>query len=431
MTLADMPVALRRYVTAVILGGLLLAAGVALRGADGLDGAVWVRAVLLVLLAAVTFGRPIRIGHRYSYDVSEVVHIAMVVLFPPWLPGILVLLAIGLPLVRPPWRSVGSLFNLGQAAIYVTAGALSLAALRHWPDAGPSVAGLPPIGAIVVTAVVMLAVNTALVSGAIAFQTGARFWRLWRGEVTNVGGTYTALVALGVVAALIVRDYPLALVPLALPAGMAQYALRREVQLRTDTRAALAALVDVIELRDPYTAGHSERVAALARAIAVRLGLTGEEADLIETAGRVHDLGKVAINPTLLTKPGPLDETEWHQLRQHPVKGAAVVERFAGYHGCAELVRRHHERWNGSGYPDGLAAERIPLGARILGVADAFDAMTSQRPYRLATGSAAALCELQAGANVDWDPDVVLALVELQREATTPALVPDPRPVLA
>lgn len=431
MTRADMPAALQRYVVVVTVGGPLLAIGVAVGAVGDLDTGSWARAILLLVLAAVTFGRPLQIAHRFSYDVSEVVHVAMVLLFPVWLPGLLVLLANGPRLVLRPNRSVDRFFNLGQAATYVSVGAVCLAALRDRAIFGPPLAGLAPPAAIVAAAAVMLLVNSALVAGAISLDAGARFWRLWRVGVFQVAGTYVALVALGVVVALIVRDYPLALAPLALPAGLALYALRREVQLRADTRAALAALVDVIELRDPYTAGHSERVAALARAIAVRLGLTAEEADVIETAGRVHDLGKVAINPTLLTKPGPLDETEWHQLRQHPVMGAAVVGRFVGYRGCAELVRHHHERWNGTGYPDGLAAERIPLGARILGVADAFDAMTSQRPYRLATGSAAALCELQAGANVDWDPDVVQALAELQREATPPALVPDPRPVLA
>ncbi|HEU5433038.1 MAG TPA: HD domain-containing phosphohydrolase, partial [Thermomicrobiales bacterium] len=148
------------------------------------------------------------------------------------------------------------------------------------------------------------------------------------------------------------------------------------------------------------------------------LGLTGEEADLLDTAGRVHDLGKVAMSPSLLSKQGPLDEDEWRQVRQHPVNGAAILERFAGYRECSLLVRHHHEWWDGSGYPAGLAADAIPLGSRILAVADAFDAMTSARAYRQAQGPDAAMRILEAGAGAQWDPRVVQAFLEHRRQAT-------------
>ncbi|HEU0114307.1 MAG TPA: HD-GYP domain-containing protein, partial [Thermomicrobiales bacterium] len=241
------------------------------------------------------------------------------------------------------------------------------------------------------------------------------------GHLRNVAPTCLALVALGIVTALVVRDYPVALAPLILPAGLAQYALQREVQLRTDTREALAALIDVVELRDPYTAGHSRRVAESAGALALWLGLTGEEADLVDTAGRVHDLGKIAMSPTLLSKQGPLDEEEWRQVQQHPVNGAAILERFAGYRQCSVLVRHHHERWDGTGYPAGLAGEAIPLGSRILAVADAFDAMTSTRAYRPAQGPDAAMRILERGAGGQWDPRVVAAFAEYRRQAAVAA----------
>ena len=433
MTLAEMSLPLRRYVLAVIAGGPLLVVAVALlAGVGGMSAADWARALVLTLLAALSYGRPLRVAHKFSYDVSDVVHVAMILLFPPWIPGILVGVAGGLSLVlRPAWRDA-ELFNIGQAMLYVTVGAVGLDLFAAQANSGPSPAGLPPLGAIAVSAVVSLLANMALVAGAIARETGARFWRLLRGQVADVAVTYAALVALGVVVSLIVRDYPLALAPLVLPAGLAQYALRREVQLRADTRAALAALVDVVELRDPYTAGHSMRVATMARDLAVWMGLPGEEADLIETAGRVHDLGKVAMTPALLFKTGPLTEEEWTYVRQHPVHGAAIVEKFAGYRGCAVLVRHHHERWDGTGYPEGLAGEEIPLGARILAVADAFDAMTSARAYRPASGPETVLAVLEAGAGAQWDPRVVGAFVEYRRRATAGAGVNvAPRPVPA
>jgi HD-GYP domain-containing protein (c-di-GMP phosphodiesterase class II) len=432
MTFAQMPTRLRRYVLAVVIGGPLLVAAVALRGGEGMDAATWLRAAVLTALVGISYGRPLRVAHKFSYDVSEVGHVAMILLLPASLPGILVGLAGGAHLLRRwAWRN-GEVFNVAQVMTYVTAGALALDLLRGSPQLGPAPAGLPPLGAIAAAAAVMLLVNMGLVAGAISLQTGARFWRQLRGHVSGMAPVFAMLVALGVVAALIVRDYPVALAPLILPAALAQYALWREVQLRADTRAALAALVDVVELRDPYTAGHSERVAMLARGLAVRMGLTGEEADLVETAGRVHDLGKVAMHPALLSKSGSLDDDDWRQIRQHPVQGAAIVARFAGYRGCAALVRHHHERWDGTGYPAGMAGDDIPLGARILAVADAYDAMTSARAYRPAMGRDKVLAILESGAGVQWDPRAVRTFVEWQREEATaadPALAP--RPVLA
>lgn len=419
--LAEMNGPLRRYLIAVTVGGPLLVAVVAAQGIGGMAPADWLRALLLTVLASLSYGRPLRVAHKLSFDASDVVHVAMILLFPPWVPGILVGVAGIVSHVQRPTERDPELFNIGQAIVYVTVGALALDLIAGQPNVGPSLAGLPPLGAIAVAAAVALLVNVALVAGAITFHTGARFWRLLRGHIASVAPTYAALAALGVVVALIVRDYPLALAPLILPAGLAQYALRREVQLRADTRAALASLVDVVELRDPYTAGHSGRVATTARDVAVWMGLPGEEADLVETAGRVHDLGKVAMNPVLLTKIGPLTEEEWRLVRQHPVQGAAIVEKFAGYRGCAPLVRHHHERWDGAGYPEGLAGDEIPLGARIIAVADAFDAMTSARAYRPASGPDAVLKTIEQGAGTQWDPRVVEAFLEYRRRATTEA----------
>jgi HD-GYP domain-containing protein (c-di-GMP phosphodiesterase class II) len=422
MTLAEMPPLLRRYVAAVVAAApLLLAAVAVLFGWGDLAADDWLPAFLLTLLAAISYSRPLSVAEKFSYDVSDALHIAMILLFPPWAPGLLVGVGGAAYLARRNSWTASEIFNIAQMAIYVTAAAACLAALERFADLGPAPAQLPAAGSIVAAAAVLLLVNMALVAGAIAFQTGARFWRLLRGLVTDVAATYTALGALGLVVALIARDYPLALAPLALPAALAQYALRREVRLRADTRKALASLVDIVELRDPYTAGHSQRVAESARHLAIWLGLPGEEADLVETAGRVHDLGKVAMDPALLTKAGPLTEEEWAQVRRHPIHGAAIVEKFAGYRGCAPLVRHHHERWDGAGYPDGLAGEAIPLGARILAVADAYDAMTSARAYRPAAGPDTVLKTIEAGAGSQWDPRVVEAFLEHRRRVTTEA----------
>ncbi len=225
-------------------------------------------------------------------------------------------------------------------------------------------------------------VNTGLVAVPGALQVGTSPFRVWRQTFLLDLVPHVVLTVVGVLAAVIVVDQPLVLPLVLLPGVLLQRSVRQSVNLRMETRQALASLVEVIELRDPYTAGHSRRVAETARAIAEWLGLTAEEADLIESAGRVHDLGKVAVDPHELMKTSKLDDDEWAQMKRHPVYSADVVARFTAYREGTALVRHHHERWDGFGYPDGLAGEAIPLGARILAVADTFDALTSDRPYR-------------------------------------------------
>jgi HD-GYP domain-containing protein (c-di-GMP phosphodiesterase class II) len=218
------------------------------------------------------------------------------------------------------------------------------------------------------------------------------------------------MTLMGVCAAELLSGSPLLLPTLAVPAVLIHRAVQQSTELRENVREALASLVDVVELRDPYTAGHSRRVAELARAIAIQLGLTAEEADAIEDAGNVHDLGKVAIDPAILLKPGKLTEAEWAEMKRHPVYGAEVLARFTSYRSGIPLVRSHHESWDGSGYPDGLRGTDIPLGARILAAADTFDALTSDRPYRAGMDLDRARAILQDGKGSQWDPAIIEAL---------------------
>jgi putative two-component system response regulator len=225
---------------------------------------------------------------------------------------------------------------------------------------------------------------------------------------------------LGIVAALVSLVQPLFLPVLAAPLVLVHYSARQLIRSQEGTRDALATLVDVVEMRDPYTAGHSLRVAEMARMIALELGLTAEEADAIESAGKVHDVGKVAVDPLVLTKDGKLDDAEWEQMKLHPVHGAKIVAQFNAYVDGYRLVRHHHERWDGKGYPDVIAGETIPLGARILAVADTYDALTSNRPYRSAMSHERAVEILTEGAGTQWDPRVVEAFVARVSEGKVP-----------
>jgi diguanylate cyclase (GGDEF)-like protein len=189
---------------------------------------------------------------------------------------------------------------------------------------------------------------------------------------------------------------------------------------------AAARLARAVDARDVYTGSHSERVADLAARLATRIGVDREQIELTRLAGSLHDLGKLAIPEEILRKPGPLSETERLVLERHPQIGFRMLESL-GVDPVAEWVLHHHERWDGSGYPDAIAGDTIPLGARIIFVADAYDAMTSDRVYRDRLSDDEAICELERCAGSQFDPTIVAALADelgLEREAALAAAIP-------
>ncbi|HEX4680614.1 MAG TPA: diguanylate cyclase, partial [Gaiellaceae bacterium] len=173
---------------------------------------------------------------------------------------------------------------------------------------------------------------------------------------------------------------------------------------------AAASLARAVDSRDAYTGSHSERVATFAAEIASQLGLPADEVELTRLAGSLHDLGKLAIPEEILRKPATLSDAERLVLERHPQIGYRMLESL-GVDPIADWVLHHHERWDGHGYPDGLAGERIPLGARIIFVADAFDAMTSDRLYRAALTYEEAISEVERCAGSQFDPEVVHAFL--------------------
>jgi diguanylate cyclase (GGDEF)-like protein/putative nucleotidyltransferase with HDIG domain len=176
-------------------------------------------------------------------------------------------------------------------------------------------------------------------------------------------------------------------------------------------RDAVEALAVTLLERDRYTGEHSEAVFELAGAVAHHLGLSHPEVDRVKSAALLHDIGKVAIPDDVLHKSGPLTEDEWALIRQHPVIGERILRILPGLGTIARIVRHEHERWDGGGYPDGLVGEEIPLGSRIIIVADAYDAITSDRPYRSARSHGEAVEELTRCAGTQFDPSATAALV--------------------
>jgi putative two-component system response regulator len=193
---------------------------------------------------------------------------------------------------------------------------------------------------------------------------------------------------------------------------------RRQVEL-FDTRAAhlqtVIMLANVIETRDPYTAGHLERVRRLALNLAFALNWCNEDITVLEFGAILHDIGKIIVPSLVLKKTGPLNEEEWKLMRQHPEAGARMLEGVDHLRAAIPYVLYHHEWWNGSGYPRGLKGEEIPREGRLLAIVDAFDAMTTNRPYHSSMSAEAGMDELKRNRGIYFDPEMVEVFVRTYR----------------
>jgi len=255
---------------------------------------------------------------------------------------------------------------------------------------------------------------------------------------------YTPVVALLVVAYTDVSPWTLPLFLVPALAAQRLFALYQEQRRLADDLTAVnatleranlsfaAALVATLDARDRYTAGHSAAVASYSQRIAARMGLCERDQQRVYLCGLVHDIGKIGLPPGLLEKAGPLTLEERRIMQEHPEIGERILANVEDYADIAEVVRHHHERIDGHGYPDGLAGDQIPLLARIIAVADAYDAMTSDRPYRDAMPSRTARLRLAQAVESQFDTAVVAAFeailagssIRTSGEATTEAAAP-------
>ena len=188
----------------------------------------------------------------------------------------------------------------------------------------------------------------------------------------------------------------------------------RAQELQRSYTATVSALSNAVEARDAYTGQHAERVAAYGIRIARSVGLPVSDHSELEFGFLLHDIGKVAVPDAILYKPEALTAEERALMEQHPLIGAAIVARVGFLSGAVEVVRSHHERWDGRGYPDGLAGEQIPLSARVFAVADVLDALTTDRPYRPASTFAVAREMITAESGTQFDPRVVAAFNSIE-----------------
>jgi putative nucleotidyltransferase with HDIG domain len=375
---------------------------------------LWALALGLAVLYALALQVPFTVGAGCA-SAAQLAYVPMLVLLPPALTPALVLAVLTLTRVpeyvkrhRHPDRVLlafgDAWFTVGPAVV------LTLLPVGH-VDAGDWWIFALCLPAQLITDTLVSSMREWLALGV----RPALQLRL-HGFVVLVDA---ALTPIALVVAIAAVDQPLALVAVAPVLGLLAL-LSRERERRIAESLALSdayrgsALLmgEMLEADDPYTGGeHSRGVVALALAVGRELGLDARAQRDLEFGALLHDIGKLRTPDAILNKPAALTGEEWAIIRRHPVDGQAMLDRIGGaLSQVGRIVRAHHERWDGSGYPDGLHGEQIPLAARIISASDAFSAMTTNRPYRRARSADAALVELQTCSATQFDPAVVYAL---------------------
>lgn len=275
-------------------------------------------------------------------------------------------------------------------------------------------------------ALVYMLSNVTLVSIALGKMSGKSPWSIWVGNIRWSVPNFLALAPLGILMAMIfVRYGPLGLIMLFVPLLLARHSFQLYIDMRKNYLNTVEALVTALEAKDSYTSGHSSRVAEWSVKLAEELKLPEDRVEQIKYAGVLHDVGKIGVSEQILNKKEKLNEAEWELIRNHPVIGQNIVQSIDFLFDVGSTVRYHHERFDGSGYPDGIKGTDIPLESRIIAVADTYDAMTSSRSYREVLSPAEALTELRRVAGSQLDPQIVEAFcIIIQRE--NPQVQPSP-----
>lgn len=255
---------------------------------------------------------------------------------------------------------------------------------------------------------VYILLNTLFMSGLMSILLKEKFIYIWKNNFFSMMINVILVGLLGIILAFAYNSYGIGgLLLFFIPLLLARYTFKLYIDMRKNYFDTMNVLVRAIEANDPYTSGHSLRVSAYSEAIAMQLGLPQSKVDVIKSAALLHDIGKIGIDKNILNKTGKLENDEFETIKSHPEIGATIIADLSYLANMADIIRHHHERNDGKGYPDGLSYSSIPLETSILTIADSFDAMTTNRPYRHSLSLEDALNEIKINAGTQFNPDIV------------------------
>jgi putative nucleotidyltransferase with HDIG domain len=383
-------------------------------------------------LTLIASALPVRLPRGTVASVSFAPLMATIVLGGPVAAGIVA--AIGTTDSRElrgkvPWY--GTIYNhasLMTAA--VCAGMAFDAVYVRLPDVSSGLGAILSFAALALASLLYHGISGSLAVLAVSARTAVPIRTVWAQDVGAIGPNLIGLAPLGWLMAMVFQ-LPggvgwWATTLFVIPLFTTRLAYHRYVEARELFVQTISALANAVDARDKYTRGHSDRVKRISGAMARVMRLPEQMIERIEWAGLLHDIGKIGIRDNILLKPGPLDREERILMNQHPSIGAEIVEPVSQLSAEAPLIRSHHEWFNGSGYPDGIEALDIPLGARLMTIADAYEAMTSSRPYRTTPLShEQAVNELEKYSGIQFDPEIVPILVGLDRSTLDPTVRPE------
>jgi putative nucleotidyltransferase with HDIG domain len=421
--------AVRAYAAALAVASLLLVLLCAVAHGVGR----WEAVLILAAVAYVAESRTVRISTRVELSGSLIPLVMAAVLFGPAAAAIVGLGAMLSDRRGPVERFV--IFACGRALAGAGAGLVAMAV--HATVAGAGLGQL--FAAACAAAVAASAVEFCVTAVTLWLRHRSSTVELWRQVRVHALITVSLCAPVGALFAFAYRGSGIwVLAFFAIPVAATRYAFGMHApkehligaleranadlesansHLRRINMSFAEALVKAIDGRDAYTAGHSKAVAEYSRDIARELGLTREEAARIHLCGLVHDIGKIGVRAEVLEKQAALDEGEWEEMRRHSTIGEAILLEVPGYADMAEVVRSHHERWDGAGYPDNLRGERIPRLARLIAVADSYNAMTSNRPYRGGMSPERAIQQLMLGKGSQYEAAPVDAFLRVLERA--------------
>ncbi|MEZ4377389.1 MAG: HD-GYP domain-containing protein [Gemmatimonadales bacterium] len=451
--------AVRRYVAGTSLAAVLLLAGSSFVAGPELN--LWALGSLLLIGCLLEVSRTQNKSGGLTGSLVFVFHLAGGLILGVFWGALTsgVVKAIAQTIDRSSW--IKATFNVSERILSVGLTFLVYSALGgSFPPSfvDPAISRQIPfnvalleIGIFLISALVYFVTNSVAVNAVVALASERPILSTWRANTVWVLGYDLAASTLALLVTwlfLLSNDSEgitrLAFLGVVLPLIMARHIYgklngleevykeldRAYEELEQNVREQLAMMVKAIEARDPYTSGHSRRVCGLSSAIARDLGLNPEEIEQIENAALLHDVGKIHEEfAPLLQKEGKLTDEEWTVMKTHSIRSAELVSLFSRFQGyVVACVRHHHERWDGRGYPDEISGEAIPLGARIIAIADTIDAMTTNRPYRNALPLEVVLSELNKGRNTQFDETLVeltVNSVTVRRLIADPSSIPE------